>query len=493
VKITFVNTRIDIYPPFGLCYLSSYLKANCNDVQSTLVELIFGGSKEEAIHKILATGPDIVGFTTYTVGYHEIQEYCRLLRRAAPDLIIWLGGPHITSLPQSLPESADVGVIGEGEETAAVLYRVYSDRRQVSSLSLSGINGICYRDESGNICISPSRGYISELDTIPPPDLSILNMRWYTARRMFFTMKGNLKGFVLLSSRGCPFNCRFCQASAQWGRCRYHSAERVVSELEQIRKQYPHVNAVNIIDDLFIGDRKRLREIVRLIHERGLHHGLVFNVNGHANIIDNEVIELLKSINVVQIAYGFESGSDRMLNFLKRGSATVERNRRAAELTNAAGIGVGGQFMIGSPSETEEEIQQTINFILKTPMSHVHVSATTPMPGTELWDICRSKGLVSDEMDWSTLDFGNPDSTNILYCNEESIKYQRFMELKEEVKRASDRWNPVPSFIANLSYWQLYHPMEFFRRVFMGLNRMQRQFCNKIKIKIKFRSSKRWL
>jgi len=479
VKLTFVNTRMDIYPPIGLCYLSSYLKENCKEVQAVLVELVYGADKKEAIDKILTSAPDIVAFTTYTVGYHDIQEICRLLRAAVPDLIIWLGGPHITSLPQSLPESADVGVIGEGEETVADLYRAYQKRGKLASTSLSAINGLCYRDEIGHLCITSPRNYITNLDSIPPPDLSILNMRWYTALRMFFTMKGNFRGFVLLTSRGCPFNCRFCQASVQWGRCRYHSAERVVSELEHVRNQYPQINAINIIDDLFIGDRKRLRNIVRLIHERGLHHGVVFNVNGHANIVDEEILALLKSINVIQIAYGFESGSERVLNFLKRGSATVERNRRAAELTYAAGIGVGGQFMIGSPGETECDILQTIDFIEKTPMSHVHVSATTPMPGTDLWEICCTKGIVSDDMDWCKLDFGNPDSTNLLYCNEENISCQRFIELKAEVKRASDRWNPVPSIIANLSYWQLYHPIEFMRRVWSGLNRLQCQLRHK--------------
>jgi radical SAM superfamily enzyme YgiQ (UPF0313 family) len=258
----------------------------------------------------------------------------------------------------------------------------------------------------------------------------------------------------------------------------------VVTELERIRKQYPHVDAVNIIDDLFIGDRKRLREIVSLIRERGLHQGIVFNVNGHANLVDEEVIGLLKSINVIQIAYGFESGSERVLDFLKRGSVTVERNRRAAALTSAAGIGVGGQFMIGSPGETEDDIRQTIEFIEQTPMSHVHVSATTPMPGTDLWDICCAKGLVSDDMDWRTLDFGNPDNRSLIYCNEKCIPYQRFCDLKAEVKRASDRWNPVPSLIANLSYWKLYSPIEFLRRVLMGLNRLRHQSLNKILHKV---------
>ncbi len=483
MKVVFVNLRCDIYPPIGLCALSAYLKEHLTDIDTVLVDIPPATPLRTVAERILAAKPDLIGITTYTISFSDIIDICRYLKEQSSRIPIVLGGPHITSLPRSLPVQADIGVLGEGEATFLDVCRSLVLKRKFDPASLASIDGICYHGQTG-IAITPERTPINSLDSIPPPDLSILNMRWYTARRMYFTMKGNFRGFVLLTSRGCPYNCRFCQASAQWGRCRYHSAERVVSELERIRKDYPQVDAVNIIDDLFIGDRKRLREIVRLIRERGLHQGIVFNVNGHANLVDEEVLELLKSINVIQIAYGFESGSERVLNFLKRGTVTVDRNRRAAALTSAVGIGVGGQFMIGSPGETEDDIRQTIEFIEQTPMSHVHISATTPMPGTELWDMCRTKGLVSDDMDWRTLDFGNPDNSSLVYCNEEFISHQRFNDLRAEVKRVSDRWNPVPSMIANLSYWQLYSPMEFFKRVLIGLNRLWRQNLNKLIHKI---------
>lgn len=480
MRVVLVNPRCDIYPPLGLCSLSAYLKEHLPGVETVLVDIPPATALDAAAGLIAAARPDLIAITTYTVAFSDVVEICGYLKHLCSAVPVVLGGPHITSLPGTLPPQADYGVIGEGEATLLELCRFLAGNNPLDHDTLGAINGICFPGPDGIVVTAP-RSSITPLDSIPPPDLSILNMRWYTARRMYFTMKGNFKGFVLLTSRGCPFKCRFCQASAQWGRCRYHSAERVVAELERIRTLYPKVDAVNIIDDLFIGDRKRLREIVRLIRDRGLHHGIVFNVNGHATLVDDEVIGLLKSINVIQIAYGFESGSERVLDFLKKGSVTVEHNRRAAALTNAAGIGVGGQFMIGSPGETEAEIRETVDFIRETPMSHVHVSATTPMPGTELWDICRTKGLVSDSMDWRRLDFGNPDTAALLYCNEEFIEHGRFNELKAEVKQVADQWNPVPSLLANLSYWQLYTPLEFVRRVFMGLNRMRRQYINKLK------------
>lgn len=482
MRVVFVNLGCNIYPPIGLCSLSAYLKVHLPGVETVLIDTPPATPLQAIARRIVAASPDLIAITTYTVSFSEVIEVCELLKQIDATVPIVLGGPHITSLPETLPVQADIGVLGEGEETLLELCMALSSAAMTSKNDLRFIRGICFHGESG-VVKTQNRSFIASLDLIPPPDLSILNMRWYTASRMYFTMKGNYKGFVLLTSRGCPFSCRFCQASAQWGHCRYHSPERVVAELENLRLRYPQINAINIIDDLFIGDRKRLREIVRLILERNLQLGVVFNVNGHANLVDEEVIRLLKSINVVQIAYGFESGAERILNFLKRGSVTVERNRRAATLTNAAGIGVGGQFMIGCPGETEDELLQTINFIESTPMSHVHISATVPMPGTELWDICRDKGLVSDNMNWHTFDFGNPDNAALLYCNQDCIPYSRFIEIKDCVKQAADKWNPLPSLTANLSYWQLYTPLEFCRRLVAGLNRMFRQYINKVRIK----------
>jgi len=473
MKIVYVNCRIDIYPPIGLCYLSAFLKRHFPEMETALVEFVPGESRERNIRRVLEAGPDIIAFTTYTVGFHEVMDYCGAIRSAAPEALILLGGPHITSLPETLPASADIGVLGEGEETLRELVALFGtlQGQRGSRIDFSVVAGICYHTASG-VVSTGQRSPVADLDTLPFPDLTILNMKWYTSRKRFMMMKGNYRGFVLLTSRGCPFNCRFCQASAQWGKCRYHSAERVVAELEQLRRDYPCLDAINIIDDLFIGDRKRLREMVRLIREKGLHHGVVFNINGHVNMVNEEVLDLLKSINVVQIAYGFESGAERVLHFLKRGSATVARNRRAAELTNSYGIGVGGQFMIGAPGESEAEMRETIDFVNATPMSHVHVSVTTPLPGTELWEICRKQGLVNDDMDWRRLDFGNPRNPDLIYCNDATVPWERFREILAEAHRATDRWNPPPAILGNLAYLQIYSPAEFMRRAVKKLVRI---------------------
>jgi len=473
MRITLVNSRRGIYPPLGLCYLSAYLKKHVPGIQITLIELIPGDTGKRSIKRILETRPDIVGFTTYTVGICEIISICSGLKNASSGLSVWWGGPHITSLPQALPLSVDLGVIGEGEETFRELCAAWLMQGHISCSRLTQIKGVCYRKDN-KIHINDAREQIEPLDAVLPPDISLLDLQWYMKPRRFFIMKGNLRGMVLLSSRGCPYACCFCQAARQWGRCRYHTAARVVSEIEGLRRECPQINAINIIDDLFIADRQRLRDIVSLMREKRLHDGIVFNVNGRANLMDAEAMELLKSINVIQVSYGFESGSERILGFLKKDSLGVANNQKAADLTNSYGIGVGGQFMAGTPGETEEDIRMTIDFIKQNKMSHVHLSVTTPLPGTELWEACKQRGLVSEQIDWDKLDFGNPHNPNLLYVNE-CIPRERFRYLLKLMQKAADRWN-VPLTLADY-YWksQAISAREFIVRIIRGLSSLIRK------------------
>jgi radical SAM superfamily enzyme YgiQ (UPF0313 family) len=491
MKITCINVRVDVYPQMGLCYLSSYLKQHLPGVQICLIELVFGENREKAVRKILATKPDLIGITTYSVGFQEVIELSNLLKRSSPSTLVTLGGPHITTLPQTMPETSDLAVIGEGEQTLLEVCRLWGQstsgaaspeaalRSFLDSPGLAGINGIAYRSGGELVCTEP-RALIDDLDSIPPPDLSILNMRWYTSLKQFLVKKGLYHGFTLLTSRGCPYSCRFCQASALWKKVRYHSAQRVVWEIERLCNEYPNVNALNIIDDLSIANKPRLKEIVRLMQEKNLHKRYDIGINGHVNVISDELLEILKQINVTQLVFGFESASERILEFLKKGSSTVEKNRRAAEMCRAHGIGVGGLFMVGCIGETEEDMKKTIQFVRETPMTCVNMCVTTPLPGTELWELCKEKGLVSDSMDWNKLDFGNVNNPDLLYINESGIPYLRFKELLQEGQDACKIWNPPQSIIGNLCYLYVLPLDEFFRRAIKKLKFMPRHLFLKL-------------
>ena len=446
LRLTLLNTWTSIYPPLGLLYISAYLKKYLDFFNISLVESEksdFGVTK-----RVLETEPDLVGITSSTPAINQVVAVAKEIKKEGIPII--LGGPHITSLPHRLPNEIDVGVIGEGEQTMIELMDHLLKNRRFIDSKLASIEGISFHAE-GKVVVNRRRKLINPLDSIPFPDRTIPDMSRYLRPTRLFVMKEKFSGTTMITSRGCPYRCIFCQASQQWGGARYHSPEYIVNEIEFLKKTYP-INAINIVDDLFITNYKRLARIVELIKKRGLERGLSFNVNGRANLINRDILELLKSINVKQISYGFESGSEKILNYLKKSSVSIAQNREAATLTNEYGIGVGGQFMLGTPGETKEDMIKNLDFIKNHKMSHVHLSITMPVPGTELWRWALDKGYVNEEMDWDKLDFGdsipNFISEENFYMNA-SMPKEEFNEMLSLINQECDKINPKSTILDN--------------------------------------------
>ena len=162
--------------------------------------------------------------------------------------------------------------------------------------------------------------------------------------------------------RGCPYKCTFCSSSKFWKRARFFSAKYVVNEIEHVIERYK-VKDIMLWDDLFIANKKRLREIAALIKERRIDEKISFSCSVRANLVNDELCTLLKDMNVTGVTMGLESGTDRILKYLKQGNVTVGDNTSAIQTCKKYGFDVGGSFIIGSPTETREEVLTTLNFI----------------------------------------------------------------------------------------------------------------------------------
>lgn len=434
--ITFFNNRREIYPPLGICCLSAALKEKGYG-NISLIDRLYENNKE-IVRAILRTKPDIIGMSTYSTGIYDIMEVSKQLKQKAPGVPIVWGGPHITSLPKTLPDCVDIGVIGEAEETLIEIVENITSCG-TDPKYLKQIRGISFHDGE-KVYLTEERPFISELDSLPAPDYSLLDMSWYLAPKRYLVMRGIYRGITIISSRGCPFRCIYCQSSNQWKRIRYYSPEYVVNTILNLKHSYPYINAVNIVDDLFTANRERLIKIVKLIKDAGLCKGISYNVNSRPDIVDKELLALLKEINVIQIGYGFESGSQKILSYLKNNTVSIEDNENAAEMTNKYGIGVGGQFMIGTPGETKQDMLKTADFLKRHAMSHAHLSVTTPLPGTQLWEYAKEKGFVDENMDWRRLDFGNPNNPRLVYIND-ALEKNEFEKMKTMIQNLCDFHN----------------------------------------------------
>jgi anaerobic magnesium-protoporphyrin IX monomethyl ester cyclase len=360
--------------------------------------------------------PDLLALSSVTQNYGMAIRHARLAKATGIPVII--GGMHISSLPESLSDAMDVACIGEGEQTFTDLLHLHLETGGLPRQRLGGIPGLAFREE-GALRLTAERANIPSIDDLPHPDRSLIG---YTEREYVYT------------ARGCAYRCVFCACTKHWKRVRYASAPYVIDE---IRELVDHgVRTIRFNDDNFVANKSRLSEISSLVTEAGIHRRARFSCWARSNDITPEVVRDLKDMNVVAVVLGLESGSDRVLRYLKGGGVTVEDNRRAVDLLKDARIQTSADFIIGSPEETEEEIEKTYQFIRKSRIDFVAVNVFSPLPGTPVWELAEKRGLVSTDMDWERCDFKfNPNDRTAIMLSDTvtheqlSRWHQRFARL----------------------------------------------------------------
>lgn len=366
---------IDRYlPNLGLAYLASFLKKH---IPSLGIEMV----DHDVSDFITINRPDLVGISVCSPNFGRIPELVNLCQDLGIPVI--LGGIHISMLPYSLPRGVTAGVIGEGEQTFLEIIGRFQNEK-LSIENLRQIDGTVFYNEKGEIECSKNRSLIHPLDRLPFPDRSLLEGSLPGIRR---------ENIHMFSSRGCPYRCVFCASSIFWGMQRYFSPKYIVEELKTVIDSY-HPQIISFWDDLFIYPLKRFDHIVELICEHDIHKRVQFAVQCRANLVNKRVAVLLKRMNVSTVNMGLESGCQKTLDYLK-GGVTVEQNGQAIDLLVDQHIRVTGGFIIGSPHETEEDVEETFKFIEKSKLFHFDIFLLTPYPGTPVWDYAIKRGIVS--------------------------------------------------------------------------------------------------
>lgn len=397
-------------PSLGLGYLASYAEK-------------YGGYKDIRIYSsgeniTFEKNPDVVGISSVTQNFNITKAMIKRIRKISKDTIIILGGTHITMLPQSAPLETDFIVIGEGEQTfLELLDHIFRKKRRIED-----IKGIYYK-KGGRFVSTGPRELIHDLDIIPFPKREGID---------YSSFEGGNSAHII-TSRGCPYRCPFCSSSSVWKGVRFHSADYVIRELEMMINKY-NIKTLSFADDLFIANKPRLIQITQEIIKKGWHNKISFMLHVRANLVDEEMVGILKSIKTKSVGIGIESGSPRILKILKCGTVTVEQNYRAVRLLREAGIKVGGYFMMGYPGETVEDIHKTMEFIKKSNVDTGQTMIAIPYPGTELWKICIEKGIVSEDMDWNKVqsDFEKDvDGTVIVSEIDRKELFRLYMKFRE--------------------------------------------------------------
>ncbi|MBM3333042.1 B12-binding domain-containing radical SAM protein [Candidatus Sumerlaeota bacterium] len=375
-------------PPLGLGYLIAYTKGRCPSV-----EFIFCHSEQE----VLASKADVVAISSASENFGDAQRVAASARESL-DATIIIGGNHITALPHRLPRCFDIAVLGEGETTFLELIQMLAATRRHAPSDLAKIAGICFRadpPEADKVVTTAERPQIRDLDSLPYPDRDALGDRWKVPYS---------RAVHLIASRGCPYKCAFCASGRLWKGYRVFSADYVAREIEHIRSRY-NPREIHFFDDLFLGHRARLEQFCRLADERGLHRGVLLRTHARADAINEEVADMLARYNFHYIDFGIESNNQQTLEYLGKHGITPEINQRAIDLLAGRGLSVGVSIIIGSPSETREQIEETYAFLEhnRPRIDRLSVGLLVPLPGTPVWDEAVRRDLVSEGMEWERL------------------------------------------------------------------------------------------
>lgn len=300
-------------------------------------------------------------------------------------------GPHVTALPsETLLEypGLDFLIRGEAEESLEELIFTLENGGD-----LNNVRGIGFRSEEGVVIVTEPRPPIENLDSLPYPRHDLLPMDRYR-----LPLIGNRYTFVM-ASRGCPFNCIFCRSPVMWGKkVRKRSPENIIGEL----KLLAGMNVTNIIfhSDTFTLDRKWTIELCKRIIDESL--PIRWMTNSRANTVDREMLAWMKKAGCWMIAYGFESGSQQILNNVKK-EITIDQIKNAANLTKEVGIKIWGYFILGLPGETKDTIDETIRLSKDLPLDLVNFAVGAPYPGTEFFEYVDTHGYLNSK-NWEDFD-----------------------------------------------------------------------------------------
>jgi anaerobic magnesium-protoporphyrin IX monomethyl ester cyclase len=357
-----------------------------------------GYSSERTARKILAEAPDYLGISTVTLSVERAAELARDLKDSAPGLTIIAGGPHMSSAPdesmQRFP-AFDVGVIGEAEVSIVNLLRALDEHAP-----LSAVKGIIYRDQ-GRIVRTPREPPIQDLDALPLPAWDLvpdLTERYRPSAPSYI----RLPSTTIVTSRGCSGTCIFCNSVAIHGRLRCFSAEYVLGMVRHLQRAYG-IRDLSIYDDNFLFHADRVEKFCHALIDEKI--DLTWSCYSRVDQGNFELFRLMKRAGCWQLSYGVESGSQQILDFIRK-KVTLEQIEKTISETKRAGLRTRGFFMIGHLTETRASIRETIAFMQRLPLDDFHFTAFTPLPGTHAYRIADQYGAF--DRTWSKMNLQYP-------------------------------------------------------------------------------------
>ena len=453
--------KMGTWPPLGLGYIASFLENKGHEValidRASMQKRHYDPDRRTQ-HLLRSFNPDLVGITATTPLFPDACHCADLVKRCR-DVPVIIGGPHASALAAETLgacEQFDMVCRGEGEMTMADL---------AAGAPPEQVAGISWR-LNGEVRHNPPRPRADNLDDLPMPARHLMDMDLYL-RPSFDVVRGiKLRATHIFTARGCPFRCTFCAGSSVYGRgVKAHSIDRVLAEVEHLISRY-RVNGLYFAEDMFLFHKKRAIEICTRFIESGIGKRVTWSAQLHVNATDEELMRMMKQAGCAQIEFGFESGSQHVLDLMQKAS-TVGQNYRAAEIARRVGIRFLANIIVGMPGETRDDFEQTTKFLADVRPDYIGFSRFVPLPGSQIYQTLREQRLLCD--DWTAYRVGTEDRAKELNLTEMSdTEFYGLFDSFSRQYRSKDRQHlrlrKRLQYFANQAHFALTDPGYLLRR-----------------------------
>lgn len=384
-------------PPYGLCYLASYARQMGYDTRILDAQALTWGM-DKTMKAISDYNPDYVGITITTQLLPNAAVIADHIKNILPDVKIIVGGVHVTSKPietMQYSKAFDFGITGEGEATLIELLEAIKSNRDISQ-----IKGIVHRNNDSIVSTEP-RPVIRDIDNLPMPAFDLLPYlpKYYRATTQTVD---RLPSLLLMTARGCPGRCTFCDNSVHGHIIREHSPQYVEKMLKILTEKYA-IKSIFFYDENFFVNHERVKAICSII--KNMDRTISWSCMARVDTVDREILETVYGAGCWQINFGIESADQEILNLYKKG-ITLPQIERSVKIASETGLSVKGFIMVGNPLETDASMTKTLEFVKRLPLDDLSIAFFTPYPGSEIYGDVENYGIFN--RDYSMMSSFNP-------------------------------------------------------------------------------------
>jgi len=379
-----IDGEAGFYPPIGLLYIAAYLEEHSNCEIKVIDSFTEGLSHDQLKDRIMSENPDLVGIYISTFYLFDAILIARNTKSINKGIIVIAGGPHVNLYPIesiAIPE-VDIAVKGEGELVMNSIVKSIEKNR--ANPEVGKIPGVLTKNNRNNFLTECK---IPMLNALPFPARHLLD---HTKYRSILAKHNPIT--TVISSRGCPYKCKFCSNLESGQRVRFRSAKSVVDELRECVNKFGIYDYL-FFDELFTVNKERVIDICNEITSRGLK--IRWHCRSRADVLDEEMIIKMRKSGCRLIQFGIETGSERLQKLVNK-NLNLDKVEYVMKIASDHGIYTYGNFMVGLPTETPDETISTIDFAKKLNLDYAIFGVFGPLAGSEFYDDGLREGKFKD-------------------------------------------------------------------------------------------------